>query len=85
MIKKSLQAIGTFIVVIALAYPFAREAYSRAAIQRDLIGSFNVGDAVALKEWDGSTESFVKMLEDRCLRANKGDAASCERYRLPRG
>src|SRR5262245_27330867 len=53
-------------VVVAIAYPIRHELMARAAIQHDLINSLDANDAAALRLWQGSAESFVAMLYDRC-------------------
>jgi hypothetical protein len=67
-------------VVIAIAYPIRQEMVARAAIKHNLINSLDANDAAALHLWQGSAESFVVMLYDRCMRAHGGDSAACARY-----
>jgi hypothetical protein len=45
-----------------------------------LINSLDANDAAALRLWQGSAESFVAMLYDRCMRKSGGDSQVCVRY-----
>jgi hypothetical protein len=62
-------------------YPIRQEMQARAAIQHTMINSLDANDAAALRQWEGSAESFVAMLYDRCMRAHGGDEQACTRYR----
>jgi hypothetical protein len=68
-------------VVVAVGYPIRQEMQARAAIAHNLINSLDANDAAALRQWQGSAESFVAMLYDRCMRAHGGDEQACTRYR----
>ena len=67
-------------VVVVIAYPIRHELMARSAIQHDLINSLDANDAAALRLWQGSAESFVAMLYDRCMRKYAGDQQACTRY-----
>lgn len=69
-----------FGIIVAIGYPIRQELAARAAIQHDMINSLDANDAAALRLWQGSAESFVAMLYDRCMRKNGGDAQLCARY-----
>jgi hypothetical protein len=62
-------------------YPIRQQMQARAAIEHNLINSLDANDAAALRQWEGSAESFVAMLYDRCMRAHGGDDQACARYR----
>jgi len=67
-------------VLVGLGYPISQEFLARAAIRSGMINSLDANDAAALREWQGSADSFIAMLHDRCMRAHSGDAAACTRY-----
>jgi Tfp pilus assembly major pilin PilA len=67
-------------IVLAIAYPIRQQVVARAAIEHNLINSLDANDAAALRLWQGSAESFVAMLYDRCMRKTAGDAQACTRY-----
>jgi hypothetical protein len=69
-----------FAIVVAIAYPIRQELAARASIQHNLINALDANDAAALRLWQGSAESFVAMLYDRCMRAHGGDSQLCTRY-----
>jgi hypothetical protein len=61
-------------------YPIRQQMQARAAIEHNMINSLDANDAAALRQWEGSAESFIAMLYDRCLRAHGGDDPACARY-----
>jgi hypothetical protein len=68
------------VVVLAIGYPIRQELRARSAIEHNLINSLDANDAAALRLWQGTAESFVAMLHDRCMRQHGGDVAACVRY-----
>ena len=79
VVVKVAVAIG---VVVAVGYPIRQEMQARAAIEHNMINSLDANDAAALRQWQGSAESFVAMLYDRCMRAHSGDTVACTRYQM---
>jgi hypothetical protein len=67
-------------VVVAVGYPIRQQMQARAAIEHNLINALDANDAAALRQWQGSAESFVAMPYDRCMRAHGGDDQACARY-----
>jgi xylose isomerase len=68
-------------IAVVVGYPIRHELQARAAIRHDMIDSLDANDAAALRQWQGSADSFVAMLYDRCMRAHSGDEQACARYR----
>jgi hypothetical protein len=67
-------------VVVVVGYPIRQQMQARAAIQHNMINSLDANDAAALRQWEGSADSFIAMLYDRCMRAHSGDGQACTRY-----
>jgi hypothetical protein len=78
VVVKAAVALG---VAVAIGYPIRQEISARAAIQHNMINSLDANDAAALRQWQGSAESFIVLLYDRCMRAHSGDEQACTRYR----
>jgi hypothetical protein len=84
MFKRLVTAVVVFVAVVVLFSPVTREMFTRRAIEHDVIDPLNANDVAALKNWPGSTESFLDMLHERCLRAHDRETTPCARY-LPHG
>jgi len=80
MVRGVVKFVSAAGIAFAIAYPIIQERSARSAIQHTMINSLNANDTAALQQWQGSAESFVAMLYDRCMRANNGDTAACVRY-----
>ena len=79
-----LKILGTFValvVLIAVVYPFAQDAYHRYQVQRQLDTVMDSHDRAAFKQWNGDAASFAKTLYERCELTNGRGAAQCQRYR----
>jgi hypothetical protein len=64
------------------AFPFARDAYTRAHLMHSLDPVLSERDRDAFREWNGDPVSFVKSLNARCELIHGQGAAACAPYRL---
>jgi hypothetical protein len=81
MLKGAMQGAIAFTLTIAVAYPLAREMSNRGAVEHELVSALDERDAIELRNWAGTTQSFVTMLRQRCAHAYGTGAPPCERYR----
>jgi len=79
-----LKFLGTcvaLLVIIAVGYPFAQDAYHRYQVSRRLDAVMDSQDRAAFRQWNGSAIDFAKTLYDRCELSEGKGAVQCERYR----
>jgi hypothetical protein len=70
------------VLLVAMAYPFARDAYTRHRVMSKLDPVLSQQDRTAFQGWQGDAPSFARSLYARC-ELNRGQgAAACEPYRL---
>jgi hypothetical protein len=69
------------LLVIAVGYPFAQDAYHRYQVSQRLDSVMDSSDRAAFKQWNGDAASFAKTLYERCEITNGRGAVQCERYR----
>jgi hypothetical protein len=69
------------VVIIAVGYPFAQDAYHRYKVSLQLDSVMDAHDRAAFRQWNGDAASFAKTLYDRCELTNGRGAAQCARYR----
>ena len=69
------------VVIIAVGYPFAQDAYHRYQVSRQLDQVMDSQDRAAFRQWNGDAASFAKTLYERCELTNGRGAAQCQRYR----
>jgi hypothetical protein len=79
---KLITPIAMFGVIALLAYPFARDAYTRHQMMSRLGPVMTEQDREAFRSWNGDATSFAEALLDRCKLANGPDAATCAPYRV---
>jgi hypothetical protein len=70
------------ILLVAMAFPIARDAYQRNQVINKLEPVLTQQDRLAFQAWQGDAISFAKSLYARCQIANGQDAKACEPYRL---
>ena len=78
---KILGTLITLVVIIAVGYPFAQDAYHRYQVSRRLDSVMDSHDRAAFRQWNGDAASFAKTLYERCEITNGRGAVQCERYR----
>jgi hypothetical protein len=78
---KIFAACAALVLIAALAFPFASDAYARYKIMHKLAPVLTQPDRVAFEAWNGDAISFVKSLYARCELANGPGAAACTPYR----
>ena len=78
---KVLGTIVALVVIIAVGYPFAQDAYHRYQVSRRLDTVMDSNDRAAFRQWNGDAASFAKTLYERCEITNGRGAVQCERYR----
>ena len=76
-----LGTIVALVVIIAVGYPFAQDAYHRYQVSRRLDTVMDSNDRAAFRQWNGDAASFAKTLYERCEITNGRGAVQCERYR----
>jgi hypothetical protein len=69
------------VLIIAIGYPFAQDAYHRYQISRQLDTVMDSRDRAAFRQWNGDAVSFAKTLYERCELTNGRGAVQCQRYR----
>jgi hypothetical protein len=72
-------AVGLFVV---MAFPFARDAYTRHRVMSKLDPVLSQQDRNAFQGWQGDAPSFARSLYARCELDRGRGASSCEPYRL---
>jgi hypothetical protein len=73
---------AALIVLVAAAFPFARDAYLRNRVVTKLDPVMTAEDHAAFRAWQGDAVSFAKSLYARCELTHGQDAAPCQPYRL---
>jgi hypothetical protein len=66
------------VLIIALAFPFAKEAYQRYEIAKRLDPLMDERDRAAFRSWSGDAASFGRSLYERCEVVNGRDAPACD-------
>jgi hypothetical protein len=79
---RRMMAGAAVILLIAMAFPIARDAYQRNRVISKLEPVLTQQDRLAFQAWQGDAVSFAKSLYARCEIANGRDAKACEPYRL---
>lgn len=70
------------ILLVAMVFPLARDAYQRNRVMSKLDPVLTQQDRQAFQAWQGDALSFAQSLYARCQIANGQDAKTCEPYRL---
>ncbi len=70
------------VLVMSVAFPFARDAYHRYSVAQRLRPLMNEHDQAAWREWSGDAMSFGRSLFERCQLINGQGAQNCEPYRV---
>jgi len=70
------------VLAVVLAFPFARDAYHRYQVARQLEAVMDERDRAAFRDWAGDAASFGRSLFERCELVNGRGAPNCERYRI---
>ena len=70
------------ILLVAMVFPLARDAYQRDRVMSKLGPVMTEQDRLAFRAWQGDAVSFAKSLYDRCQIAHGQDIKACEPYRL---
>ena len=70
------------VVVLLVAFPFARDAYHRYDVAQKLKPLMNEHDQAAWRDWSGDAVSFGRSLYERCQLVNGQGAQNCEAYRV---
>jgi hypothetical protein len=73
---------ATLILLVAMVFPIARDAYERNQVISKLDPVLTPQDRQAFQAWQGDARSFAKSLYARCQLANGEGARTCEPYRL---
>ena len=79
-----LKFLGTcvaLVIIIAVGYPFAQDAYHRYQVSLRLDSVMDSHDRAAFRQWNGDAASFAKTLYERCELTQGKGAVQCERYR----
>jgi hypothetical protein len=69
------------VIVIAMAFPFAHDAYHRYEIMQRLKPLMTDRDVAAWRNWNGDARSFGRTLLERCELQNGAGSAACNPYR----
>jgi len=69
-------------LVMLVAFPFARDAYHRYEVAQRLKPLMNDHDLAAWRDWSGDAVSFGRSLYERCELINGRGAANCEPYKV---
>lgn len=69
------------LLLIAIGYPFAQDAYHRYLVSQQLDRVMDSHDRAAFRQWSGDAASFAKTLYDRCEITYGRGAAQCQRYK----
>jgi hypothetical protein len=80
--RRIIAACVALLVLVLLAFPFARDAYNRHRVMTALRPVMTPQDRVAFQSWSGDAESFARSLLNRCRLENGPSAAACEPYRV---
>ena len=69
-------------LILALAFPFGREAYRRYELAHNLNSIMDERDRTAFQYYNGDARSFGKQLLERCELTNGSGSQACDRYRF---
>jgi hypothetical protein len=69
------------VIVIVMAFPFAREAFHRYEVTQRLKPLMSDRDLAAWRNWNGDAQSFGRTLLERCELSNGPNSPACEPYR----
>ncbi|MBV8776196.1 MAG: hypothetical protein JO032_03975 [Alphaproteobacteria bacterium] len=78
---RTLGTIFAVVLILVMAYPFARDAYHRYQVARRLDPLMSDSDRAAFRVWSGDAASFGRSLYERCELTNGVNAPACEPYR----
>jgi hypothetical protein len=81
MISRILGTFAALGLIVALAFPFARDAYHRFAVAQRLTPLMSDHDMAAWRQWNGDAVSFGRSLYERCELTNGRGAPSCEAFK----
>ena len=70
------------VLIVAVAYPFAQDAYQRYQVSERLKSVMTTQERAEFRNWTGDAASFAKRLYDRCELNQGRGAVQCERYRF---
>jgi len=79
-----LKIVGTCVVIlvlIAVGYPFAQDAYHWWQVKQRLSTVMDSKERAEFQSWKGDATSFAKTLYDRCQLSQGKGAVQCDRYR----
>jgi hypothetical protein len=68
---------AALVLIVVLAFPFARDAYHRYEVGRRL----DPQDRVAFQNWTGDSASFLRSLYERCQLKNGQGSPACDSYK----
>jgi hypothetical protein len=68
-------------LVLAMSYPFARDAYHRYEVAQRLKPLMSASDQAAWRNWNGDAESFGRSLFERCELVNGVGSPNCDAYK----
>ena len=68
-------------LLVVMAFPFARDAYTRHRVMSKLDPVLSQQDRVAFQGWQGDAASFARTLYARCELDRGRGAPACEPYR----
>jgi hypothetical protein len=66
------------LIVLAFAAPFLRDTWAWHKIRTNY--PLDATERAALKNWQGSPESFVEMLRGHCLQSHGNNPDACSQY-----
>ncbi len=69
------------LLILAVAFPFAQNAYQRYQVSRHLDSVMDTRERAEFRNWNGDAISFAKRLYDRCELTQGQGAVPCGRYR----
>lgn len=68
-------------IVLALVFPFARDAYRRYEMTQKLNAVMDDSDRAALRDWNGSPQDFGRSLYNRCVQTHPQNQEACDPYK----
>ena len=78
---KNLGILVVVVILLAIAYPFAQDAYHRWQVNQRLSAVMDSKERMEFQNWKGSATSFARTLYDRCQLSQGQGAVQCDRYR----
>ena len=79
-----LRILGTcaaLVLLIVMAFPFAKEAYHRYEVSKRLGPVMTDRDRADFQQWNGNAVDFARMLYERCQLQKGQDAPACDPIR----